>query len=146
MEFQRQGSADWHGDLLSGHGFAATASGAVQGVAMRYAQRFGEEPGSNPEELIGAAHASCFSMALAGRLARNGFAPERIRTTATVTLRKEEAGFSIRAVHLDTEARVAGLDAAAFREHAEGAKDACPVSRLLAPGLESLTVEARLAE
>ena len=111
---------------------------------MSYGKRFGEDHGSNPEELIAAAHASCFSMAFSGALARAGFPPEEIKTTATVTLQKGEAGFSIVAIHLDTAAKVPGIDEAAFSTAAEGAKAGCPVSRLLAPGLQSLTLDARL--
>jgi osmotically inducible protein OsmC len=144
MDILRSASAVWRGDMLTGVGQTSTASGAVQNVAMSHSKRFGEDHGSNPEELIAAAHASCFSMAFSGRLTRAGFPPEEIKTTATVTLQKGETGFSITAVHLDTVATVPGIDEATFAEAAEGAKDGCPVSRLLAPGLQSLTLDARL--
>lgn len=145
MEILRSASAVWRGDLMTGVGLANTASGAVKDVTMSYGKRFGEDHGSNPEELIAAAHASCFSMAFSGGLTRAGFPPEEIQTTATVTLQKGETGFSITAVHLETVATVPGIDQATFAAAAEGAKANCPVSRLLAPGLQSLTLDARLA-
>ncbi len=144
MEILRSASAVWNGDLMSGVGQASTESGAVRNVEMTFGKRFGEDPGSNPEELIAAAHAACFSMAFSGQLTRAGFPPDEIRTTATVTLRKDEVGFTIARVHLATEATVPGIAAAAFQAAAEGARAGCPVSRLLAPGLEALTLEARL--
>jgi osmotically inducible protein OsmC len=144
MEILRSASATWTGDLMSGAGSASTESGAVRDVHMSFGKRFGDDQGSNPEELIAAAHAACFSMAFSGGLSRAGFPPTAIRTTAQLTLRKDEAGFTIAKVHLVTEATVPGIDAGTFQQAAEGAKGGCPVSRLLAPGLESLTLDARL--
>jgi osmotically inducible protein OsmC len=144
MEILRSASATWSGDLMSGVGAASTESGAVRDVHMTFGKRFGEDKGSNPEELIAAAHAACFSMAFSGGLTRAGFPPEAIRTTAQLTLRKGESGFAITKVHLVTEATVPGIDAGTFQQAAEGAKAGCPVSKLLAPGLESLTLDARL--
>lgn len=146
MDILRSASAVWQGNLMDGVGHTTTGSGAVHEVAMSWARRFGEDHGSNPEELIAAAHASCFSMAFSGRLTRAGYPPDEILTTATVTLHKGEAGFSITAVHLQTVATVAGIAAAEFAALAEDAKENCPVSRLLAPGLQSLTLDAKLAE
>jgi osmotically inducible protein OsmC len=144
MEKQRTATAVWHGDNMTGHELVTTESGGLRDLRLTRGQRFADEEGPNPEELLAAAHASCFSMALAGSLTRAGFPPDEIRTTAAVTLRKDEAGFSISRVHLTTEARVPGLDEAGFLEAAEGAKTGCPISRLLAPGLESLTMDATL--
>jgi len=143
-EITRTATATWTGDLRTGTGRASTPSGALREAVITYPSRFESGEGSNPEELIAAAHAACFSMALAGRLAREGTPPERIETRATVTLQVGEGGPRITRVHLETEARVPGTDETKFRELAEGAKEGCPVSQLLKPGLESLTLDARL--
>jgi O-succinylbenzoic acid--CoA ligase len=143
-EITRTASASWTGDLRTGTGRASTQSGALQDAVVTYPSRFESGQGSNPEELIAAAHAACFSMALAGRLTREGTPPERVETRATVTLQTGEAGARITRVHLQTRAKVPGLDPAKFREVAEAAKDGCPVSQLLKPGLESLTLDAEL--
>jgi len=143
-EITRTASATWTGDLRSGAGRATTPSGALREAPVTYVSRFESGEGTNPEELIAAAHAACFSMALAARLGREGAAPERIETTATLTLQVGEAGARITRVHLETRAVVPGVDEAKFRELAEAAKEGCPVSQLLKPGLESLTVDARL--
>lgn len=143
-EITRTASASWTGDLRSGAGRASTESGVLREAVITYPSRFESGQGSNPEELIAAAHAACFSMALAARLTREGTPPERVETRATVTLQTGEAGAKITRVHLQTRAKVPGLDPAKFREAAEGAKEGCPVSQLLKPGLESLTLEAEL--
>ncbi len=143
-EIVRTAQATWTGDLRAGSGHATAPSGALKELPVTYASRFESGPGTNPEELIAAAHAACFSMALAARLSREGFAPERIQTQAEVTLQLGEGGARITRVHLRTEARVPGADEAKFHELAQAAKDGCPVSQLLAPGLQSLTLEARL--
>lgn len=140
----RTAAATWRGDLRDGSGLASTQSGALKDVKVTFPSRFERGEESNPEELIAAAHATCFSMALAGRLARAGMSPEEIRTRAAVTLSKTDTGFAITKVHLETEARVAGADEEKFRVAAEGAKEGCPVSILLRPGLQSLTLDARL--
>jgi osmotically inducible protein OsmC len=141
----RQASGTWSGSLQNGTGTASTQSGALADARVSFPSRF-EEPitGSNPEELIAAAHASCFSMALAGVLGRQGHTPQEIRTRATLTLNKGDSGFKITRLHLETEGNVPGLDVTAFKQAAESAKDNCPVSVLLKPGLEQLTVEAKL--
>jgi len=144
MDIVRRGSAVWRGDLMSGQGVANSETGAVKDAAMTFGRRFGDDTGANPEELIATAHASCYSMALSAGLSRNGNPPQEVRTTAAVTLRKGEAGFAITAVHLTTEAKVPGITAEDFQAAAEAAKTGCPVSKLLAPGLESLTLEAAL--
>lgn len=143
-ELSRSATATWTGDLRTGTGRATTASGALREALVTYPSRFESGEGSNPEELLAAAHAACFSMALAGRLSREGATPERIDTRATVTLQVGEAGPRITRVHLETQARVSGVDEAKFREVAEAAKQGCPVSQLLLPGLQSLTLDARL--
>lgn len=143
-ELSRTASATWLGDLRTGTGRASTGSGALREAVVTYPSRFESGEGSNPEELLAAAHAACFSMALAARLSREGATPERIDTKATVTLHVGETGPRITRVHLETQARVTGVDEAKFREVAEAAKEGCPISQLLKPGLESLTLDARL--
>lgn len=137
----RTAEAEWTGDLKGGTGTMALGSGAYRG-GYSFSTRFEDEPGTNPEELIGAAHAGCFSMALSGALGKAGFAPERIQTRARVHLEKGDSGFSIARIELITEAKVPGIDEARFQEQARGAKEGCPVSRAL-QGVEIL-LEARL--
>ncbi|MCB9377621.1 MAG: OsmC family protein [Holophagales bacterium] len=137
----RKASAIWNGNLTEGDGTVRLGSGAFEG-RYSFASRFEEGTGTNPEELIGAAHAGCFSMAFAAGLAKSGYAPKRVSTEARVHLTKTEAGFSITKVDLVTEAEVPGIDAAVFQEHAQGAKKNCPVSRALA-AIE-ITVDAKL--
>lgn len=127
----RTSTAVWTGGLKDGSGRMRLGSGAWEG-AYSFKTRFEEEPGSNPEELIGAAHAGCFSMALSGALGRAGFTPTRIETTAKVHLRMGEGGAYISGVDLHCRAEVPGIDAEAFAEQAEGAKKNCPVSKALA--------------
>lgn len=142
----RHGTATWRGDLMSGTGTASSESGALRDAKVSFTSRF-EAPvtGSNPEELIAAAHAACFSMALSGVLAREGHVPEEIHTEATLTLTKGTAGFKIVKVHLETRGKAPGMDEAAFKKAAESAKETCPVSVLLKPGLQELTLDAHLA-
>jgi lipoyl-dependent peroxiredoxin len=136
----RKSSAEWKGSLKEGAGTMKLASGAYEGP-FTYGSRFEEAPGTNPEELIGAAHAGCFSMFLAALLSGAGFEPKRIRTTATVHLR---AGPTIALIELKTEAEVPGITEAAFLEHAEAAKKNCPVSKALA-AVET-TLSAKLVQ
>jgi osmotically inducible protein OsmC len=143
-EIVRKGSATWTGDLKTGQGKASTGSGALRDVPMSFARRFGDEPGSNPEELIAAAHATCFSMALSKILAEGGNAPDSLSTTATVKMSLGDAGVKITSVHLECEGKVPGISADGFADAAGKAKEGCPVSQLLAPGLEKLTLEAKL--
>ena len=119
------------------------ASGAYEGP-YTYMSRFEEGQGTNPEELIAAAHAGCFSMALSGALVRAGFTPRSIRTTARVHIENTGSGFSITRIDLETEGDVPGIDAAAFQQQAEGAKQNCPVSRALG-GVPDISVAAKLA-
>jgi osmotically inducible protein OsmC len=143
-DFLRHANARWAGDLPSGKGLVSTESGALKDAQVTFVSRFGSGAGSNPEELIAAAHAACFSMALANNLSKAGHTPGEIRTKATLTLNQGPGGFKITKIHLDTEGSVPGIDQAAFAEAAEQTKKTCPVSVLLLPGLEEATVSARL--
>lgn len=128
---ERKASAVWKGGLKDGKGTLSATSGVLSNTPYSFSTRFEDQPGTNPEELIAAAHAGCFSMALSKQLADAGGKPESIETTATVKLEKTDAGFSITTVHLDLKARVGGLDQAGFQKAAEAAKAGCPVSRVL---------------
>lgn len=138
---KRKGSAVWQGGLKDGKGTVSTESGALSDKQYSFSTRFEQGTGTNPEELIGAAHAGCFSMALSGQLNQAGLNPESIQTTATVSLEKGDAGFSITAIHLDVRAKVPGATQQAFETAANNAKSGCPVSRLLNA---QITMEARL--
>jgi osmotically inducible protein OsmC len=127
----RSARAQWDGSLQEGKGTMSLGSGAFQG-SYSFQSRFEEGAGTNPEELIAAAHAGCFSMALTAALGRNGFKPEQVKTEARVQLLKGDAGFSITRIELDSEAKVPDIDEAKFQEIAEGAKSGCPVSKALA--------------
>ena len=127
----RTAKARWEGTIQEGRGTMSFGSGAYEGP-YSFASRFEEAPGTNPEELLGAAHAGCFSMALSGALTRGGFKPTRITTTAKVHLMKVEAAFAITTIELETEAQIPGIDDAKFQELADGAKKGCPVSKALA--------------
>lgn len=137
----RSGSAVWQGNLREGSGAISTESGVLRGAAYSFRSRFESEPATNPEELIAAAHAACFSMALSLQLQTAGLTAERIETTAKVTIEKLEAGFTITASHLAVAARVPGADAEKFSRAAESAKSGCIVSRLLHA---AITMEASL--
>lgn len=126
----RKASAEWKGDLTSGTGTVSTENGAVKGN-YSFPSRFESGEGTNPEELVGAAHAACFSMAFSNGLAKAGFPPESVRTEARVHLEKGEAGFSITQIHLDCVARVPGIDEVTFQAQAKGAKGGCPISKAL---------------
>jgi lipoyl-dependent peroxiredoxin len=139
----RQATAEWQGNLMEGTGHMRLGSGAFDG-AYDFRSRFGEGAGTNPEELIGAAHAGCFSMALSGILTKAGHPPQSVRTTAKVHLDKQGEGFAITRIELDTDAVVPGLDDAAFQGHAAAAKKGCPVSKALAGVQIGLT--ARLSQ
>jgi osmotically inducible protein OsmC len=127
----RSAEAEWTGNLREGKGRVKLGSGAYEGE-YSFVSRFEDGKGTNPEELIGAAHAGCFSMALSAALTRAGLSPKRIHTKAQVHLEKVGDAFEITRIELDTEAAVPGLDEKAFLEHAEGAKKGCPVSKALA--------------
>lgn len=128
---KRKGSAVWLGGIMDGKGELTTDSGVLTKAQYSFSTRFEDGVGTNPEELIAAAHAGCFSMALSGQLGRDGFNAQRITTTASVTLNKIEGGFEISAVHLDVSAKVPGADKQAFEAAANTAKANCPVSRVL---------------
>ena len=145
MEIQRSAEAVWRGDLKSGQGTTSTETGVLREVPYSFKTRFeNDRQGTNPEELIAAAHASCFSMAFANMLSGAGHAPKEIKTRAVLTMKKVEGGFKLARVHLETTGRVEGLDEAAFQATAEKAKNGCPVSQLLKPGLEEMTLKATL--
>lgn len=138
---KRTASAVWTGNLKEGHGSLSTESGLLGNTPYSFNDRFESGPGTNPEELIGAAHAGCFSMALAAQLGEAGLTPERITTFATVTLEKLDDGFSITQIHLTVTARIPGIEQRSFEAIAEKAKRGCPVSKLLTA---TITMEAKL--
>ena len=137
----RKASAVWNGSLKEGKGTISTDSGVLSKTQYSFSTRFENGAGTNPEELIAAAHAGCFTMALSGQLGNAGMTPESLETTASVTLEKLEAGFTITKIHLDVTARIPGADKAAFEKAAENAKAGCPISRLLKA---EITMTARL--
>jgi osmotically inducible protein OsmC len=139
---QRKASAVWKGGLKDGKGAVSSASGVLKDTPYSFTTRFENAPGTNPEELIAAAHAACFSMALSVQLGTKGLTPDSIETAATLTMEKLEAGWTITAVHLDVTGRVPNADAAAFSTAAEEAKKGCPVSKVLNA---TITMSAKLA-
>lgn len=127
----RKANAEWKGNLREGNGTVELGSGAFKG-SYSFPSRFEDGTGTNPEELIAAAHAGCFSMALSAGLGKAGYNPTRVATTATVHLEKVGEGFEITTIELQTEAEIPGIDEAAFQQQAEAAKAGCPVSKALA--------------
>lgn len=138
---KRNAKAVWKGGLKGGKGTISTDSGVLSDTQYSFNTRFEEGKGTNPEELIAAAHAGCFSMALSAQLENAGLTAESIRTTASVRLDKTDAGFAITSVHLDVAARVSGADRQAFETAAQNAKAGCPVSKVLNA---EITMDARL--
>jgi osmotically inducible protein OsmC len=138
---KRSASAHWEGGLKDGKGTVSTESGVLSNTQYSFGTRFEDGKGTNPEELIGAAHAGCFSMALSGQLGNAGMTAESIDTTATVTFEKLEAGFTVTEVHLKLVAKIPGADKAAFETAANNAKTGCPISRLLNT---KITLDAQL--
>jgi osmotically inducible protein OsmC len=138
---QRKASATWTGAIKDGKGTISTGSGVLQDTQYGFNARFAEGPGTNPEELIGAAHAGCFTMALSGKLGAAGLTATKLATTATVSLDKQEGGFKITAIHLDLVGNVPGTDQAAFEAIANDAKANCPVSQVLNA---TITLDAKL--
>ena len=128
---KRTGSAHWEGDLKSGKGQVSTQSGILKEAQYGFNTRFEDGPGTNPEELIGAAHAGCFSMALSMILGEHGMTADAIDTKATVSLEEVDGGFAVTKIHLDVEADIPGADAAAFETAANAAKEGCPISKLM---------------
>lgn len=141
FRMQRKASAVWKGGLKDGKGTVSSTSGVLSNTPYSFATRFENTPGTNPEELIAAAHAGCFSMALSAQLGAANLTPESINTSATLTMEKLEAGFTITAVHLDVVAKVPGASAEAFNTAAQNAKAGCPVSRVLNA---KITMDAKL--
>jgi osmotically inducible protein OsmC len=128
---QRKASAVWKGGLKDGKGAVSADSGVLSSTPYSFVTRFENTPGTNPEELIAAAHAACFSMALSAQLGAANLTPSSINTTATLSLEKLESGWAITTIHLDVVGRVANADDAAFQKAAENAKAGCPVSKVL---------------
>jgi len=139
---ERKASAIWKGSLKDGQGTVSSASGILSNTKYSFKTRFEDAPGTNPEELIAAAHAACFSMALSAQLGGANLTPESINTSATLSMEKLEAGWTITAVHLDVTAKVPGATAEAFNTAAANAKAGCPVSKVLNA---KITLDAKLA-
>ena len=140
---RRKASAVWNGGLKDGKGTISTDSGVLSETQYSFSTRFEDGVGTNPEELIAAAHAGCFSMALSGQLGQAGLTAESINTTATVRLEKTDSGFAITSVHLEVKAKVPGADKQAFETAANNAKAGCPVSKVLNA---EITMEASLED
>jgi osmotically inducible protein OsmC len=139
---QRKATAVWRGDLKAGAGRVSTDSGVLSETAYSFRTRFENEKGTNPEELIAAAHAGCFAMALSAQLGEAGIKPDEITAQATVTLEKTDGGWTVTKSHLDVTARIPNADEAAFRKAADNAKSGCPISKLLKA---EITMNAQLA-
>lgn len=138
---KRNGSAVWSGGIKDGKGTVSTQSGILNQAQYGFNTRFENGPGTNPEELLGAAHAGCFTMALSGQLGAAGMTAQKLETTATVSLDKDGDSFAIKAVHLELVATIPGADEQAFQEAARKAKEGCPVSKLFNA---DITLNARL--
>lgn len=138
---KRKASAVWQGALKDGKGTVSTESGVLQNTAYSFGTRFENAKGTNPEELVAAAHAGCFAMALSAQLGEKGLTAEKLEASATATLEKVEAGWSVTSVHLDVRGKVPGADAATFEKAANAAKTGCPISRLLNT---TITMDAKL--
>jgi osmotically inducible protein OsmC len=138
---QRKGSAVWTGDLKTGKGTVSTESGALKDNAYGFNTRFEDTPGTNPEELVGAAHASCYAMAMSLVLGEKNLKADEIKATAKVTLAEKDGGFAVTKVHLDVTAKIPGISAADFQEVAETTKKNCPISKLLTA---EITMDAKL--
>jgi lipoyl-dependent peroxiredoxin len=140
---ERTASAVWNGSLKEGKGTITTQSGVLSDAPYSFVARFENGKGTNPEELIAAAHAGCFTMALSAQLGTMNFTPQSLRTSAKLTLEKLDAGWTISKIHLDVSARVPGISASAFESAAASAKANCPVSRLLKA---EITMDAHLEQ
>lgn len=138
---KRTASAHWSGTLKEGKGTVSTGSGVLKDSPYGFSTRFEDEPGTNPEELVGAAHAGCFSMAFSMLLGQEDFTADSIDTKATVTLDKQDDGFAVTAVHLELSARIPGIKEDQFRTIADKAKAGCPISKLLKA---DISLDARL--
>jgi osmotically inducible protein OsmC len=140
-DMNRNASAQWQGDLKTGKGTVSTGSGVLSNQQYSFSTRFENGKGTNPEELVAAAHAGCFTMALSGQLGNAGLTPQDLRTTATVTLEKSDGGWGVTQVHLDVKGKVPNADQAAWDKATQAAKTGCPISRLLNT---KITMEAKL--
>jgi lipoyl-dependent peroxiredoxin len=138
---ERSASAVWNGSLKEGKGTISSQSGALKALQYSFGSRFAEGVGTNPEELIAAAHAGCFTMALSAELGKGGFTPDSIETSAVVTLDMHDKP-TVTKIHLTTKAKIPGIDKAKFDEIAKGAKEGCPISRLLKAA--EITLDATL--
>jgi len=138
---KRKASARWQGDLKTGKGSVSTESGVLANAAYSFTTRFENGKGTNPEELVAAAHAGCFTMALSAELGKASLVPQSLRTTATVTLEKLDSGWSVTGSHLEVVGKVPGASAEAFRAASEAAETGCPISKLLKA---RITMDARL--
>ncbi len=138
---KRKASAQWQGDLKSGTGVISTESGVLESPPYSFTTRFESGKGTNPEELVAAAHAGCFTMALSAELGKASLVAQSLRTTATVSLERDGAGWSVTGSHLDVVAKVPGASADAFRKAAEAAQTGCPISKLLKA---KITMDAKL--
>ena len=139
---KRSASAVWEGNLKDGQGTISTESGVLSQTSYSFSTRFENGRGTNPEELVAAAHAGCFSMALSAELGKASITPKSIHTTANLTMKRLEAGWTVTAIHLDVNARIPGGDKSRFEAAANAAKAGCPISRLLNA---KITMEARLS-
>lgn len=138
---QRTGSAVWSGDLKTGKGKVSTESGALKELPYGFNTRFEDTPGTNPEELVGAAHASCYAMAMSLGLGEKDLKADEINASAKVTLSEVDGGFAVTKVHLDVTAKIPGISEADFQEVAEATKKNCPISKLLSA---EITMDAKL--
>jgi osmotically inducible protein OsmC len=141
MIMQRKASARWQGDLKTGKGTVSTDSGVLSQAQYSFSTRFENGKGTNPEELIAAAHAGCFTMALSAQLGNAGLTPDHLETTATLSFEKQEAGWSVTGIKLDVKGKVPKADQAAWDKAAQAAKTGCPISRLLNT---TITMDAKL--
>jgi lipoyl-dependent peroxiredoxin len=139
---KRTASAVWTGGLKDGRGTVSTETGALSEKQYSFTSRFENGTGTNPEELLGAAHAGCFTMAVSGQLGAAGMTAERLKTIATVTLEKQDAGFTITGIHLELTAKIPGADKNAFQTAANNAKEGCPLSKALKA--VPITLDAKL--
>lgn len=140
---KRNAAAVWQGGLKEGKGTVSAESGIFNEAPYNFVNRFEKQSGTSPEELLAAAHASCYSMALSLVLGESGLTPERVDTTATITIMPDDGGFTVTASHLEVRAKVPGADAKAFESAADGAKDGCPVSKLYNA---EITLDAKLVD
>jgi osmotically inducible protein OsmC len=142
MAMERKASAVWKGELKDGKGSISAPGGVLSNTPYSFTTRFENAPGTNPEELIAAAHAACFSMALSGQLGGAKLTPESLTTNVTLTMEKLDSGWTITASHIDVVGKVPGADAATFQKYAEAAEKGCPVSKVLNA---KITMNAKLA-